>query len=673
MPSKRKSKIKLNRADKWRVVLTDTSPFEVPIIVSNDGLYKNLYGLTGKSAHFTKLMEAIVLNVDSKGSTVPLRYNIVKDARSVRTLSLLHPKGQVMLASFYEKYEELICEYASRSPFSIRAPKKIGGSFYVPSPLQDKNLYKNTMVDTTKIDKLVRNPASYFAYSGFSMLYQFFASNDHIRLEKKFRYQLSLDVSKCFDSIYTHSMAWATKSKEEAKENTFALTFGNQFDKVMQRLNHNETSGICIGPEASRIFAEIILAKVDQNARQNLEMQGVRDGVDYECRRYVDNYYVFANSATIAEQVEHELSLALREYNLHLNDGKREFDKRPFYSKKSLVIDEINKSLGSHWAKLFETIPLPPDGKKVVMPKRIYRYRSLFGKLTREIKAACYASDLGYDAVANYVIGAIRRKVIDVADGYKGLSSLEESPIIDRDYRQMFYFLLDVGFYFFTLHPSVPSSLRLSHALVRVAQHLREFDAEGLEILKEASLRWTSQLAKSPSFEGLLSKSSVVPIEILNILISVQQFGSDGQLEHELIRLAKLDEQKNGYFQLVVKLFIYSDRPEFDQQRSEIWNLVCARVLAPKHMERDAEAVHLLLDALACPYIEKPKRAELLSNVWNRLRSDVWKSELGKDEISVAQAEAVVAEIEPHYWFVRWDGVDLLNMIEKKELSNVYA
>lgn len=673
MPRKRKLKIKLNRADKWRVVLTDTSPEEVPIIVSNDGLYKNLHSQDGKSVHFKKLMEAIVLTTDNKDHTIPLRYNIVKDARSVRTLSLLHPKGQVMLANFYEKYEELICEYASGSPFSIRAPKKIGGSFYVPSPLQDRNLYKNASVDTIEIDKLVRNPASYFAYSGYGMLYQFFSSNDHIRLEKKFRYQLSLDVSKCFDSIYTHSMAWATKSKAEAKENTFALTFGNQFDKVMQRLNHNETSGICIGPETSRIFAEIILAKVDQNARLSLESQDIRDGVDYECRRYVDNYYVFANSVTIAEQVEHEIALALREYNLHLNDGKREFERRPFYSRKSLVIDEVNKSLSSHWAKLFDTIPLPPDGKKVLMPKRIFRYRSLFGKLTREVKAACYSSELGYDAVSNYVIGAIRRKVIAVADGYEGLSSLEENPIIDRDYRQMLYFLLDVGFYFFTLHPSVASSLRLSHALVRVAQHLREYDAEGLEILKEASLRWTSQLAKSPSFEGLFSKSSVVPIEILNILISVQQFGGDGQLEHELITLAKLDEQKNGYFQLVVKLFLYSDRPEFDQQRSEIWKLACAHVLAPKHLERDAGAVHLLLDVLACPYIDKPKRAELLSEVWNRLRSDVWKSELGKDEISAAQAEAVVVEFELQHWFVRWDSVDLLNMIEKKELSNVYA
>ena len=667
MPSKRKSRVRLNRADKWRVVLTDTSPFEVPIIISNDGFYKNLHGTSAKSAHFIKIVNSLVLKDDGKSHTVPLRYNIVKDSRSIRTLSLLHPKGQIVLAEFYQKYGELICEYSSRGSFSIRAPKKIGSSFFVRSSVEDKNRYKNATVDTTELDRLVRNPASYFAYSGFDRLYKFFDSNDHIRLEKKFRYQLSLDISKCFDSIYTHSMAWATKSKEEAKENTFALSFGNQFDKVMQRLNHNETSGICIGPEASRIFAEIILAKVDQNARRNLERKtpAILEGVDYECKRYVDNYYIFANDPLTAEHVEHELSIALREYNLHLNTGKREFDKRPFYSKKSLVIDEINKSLGAHWEKLFEPVTLPVSGKKSLLPKYIYKYRSLFGKFTREVKAACYTSELGYDAVANYVIGAIRRKVIDIADGYAELAAMDKSPVVDRDYRQMFFFLLDVGFYFFMLHPTVASSLRLSHAVVRTAQHLQGHDIEGFDILKEASLRWASQLARAPSFEGLLSKNSVIPIEILNILISLQQFGGDGQLEHELVSLAKLDRENQGYFELVVKLFIYGGRPEFDVQRNEIWEIICNRVASEKDLTRDSETVHLLLDALACPHIKRAKRAKLLRASWNKIGSN--------DNISASEADATVAEIQQQHWFVRWDGVDLLNMIEKKVLSSVYA
>lgn len=668
MPSKRNSRVNLNRADKWRVVLTDTSPFEVPIVMSNDGFYKNLHGLSKKSPQFQKMIYSLLLEDDGKRYTVPLRYNVVKDSRSVRTLSLLHPKGQVILAEFYQKYEELICEYSGRGPFSIRAPKKVGSSFFVPSSVQDKNQYKNATVDTAELDRLVRNPASYFAYSGFERLYKFFSSTDHTRLEKKFRYLLSLDISKCFDSIYTHSMAWATKSKEEAKENTFALSFGNQFDKVMQRLNHNETSGICIGPEASRIFAEIILAKVDQNARRNLEEKNpsIRDGVDYECRRYVDNYYIFSNDPITAEHVEHELSIALRQYNLHLNTGKRELDKRPFYSKKSLVIDEINRSLGTYWQKLFETVDLPANGSKALLPKYIYKYRSLFGKFTREIKAACFASELGYDAVANYILGAVRRKAIDIADGYIDLAALEDTPVVDRDYRQMFFFLLDVGFYFFTLHPTVASSLRLSHTIVRTAEHLKEHDPEGFEILKEASLRWASELARAPSFEGLLSKSSVIPIEILNILVSLQQFGGDGQLEHELISIAKLDRKSQGYFELVVKLFIYGDRPEFTQQKNEVWNLICKRVSSEKYLNRDSETVHLFLDSLACPHIDRTERARLLRASWSTIGENL-------GNISIADAEALVDEVAQQHWFVRWDGVDLSNMIEKKELSSVYA
>jgi hypothetical protein len=200
---------------------------------------------------------------------------------------------------------------------------------------------------------------------------------------------------------------------------------------------------------------------------------------------------------------------------------------------------------------------------------------------------------------------------------------------------------------------------------VRAAQHLQKHDPDGFDILKEASLRWASQMARAPSFEGL-SKSSVVPIEVLNILVSLQQFGGDGQLEHELIALAKLDEQSHGYFELIVKLFIYGNRMEFDQQRTEIWGNICERITSEKYLERDSEAVHLLLDSLACPYIEKTSRAELLRNAWGNISPDM-------GNISVTEAEAIVEEIQQHHWFVRWDGFDLLNMIEKKELSSVYA
>jgi len=362
-----KTKVRLHRSDVWRTVLTDTSPFEVPIIVSNDGFYKNLSQHKSKSERFQKFIGALVLS--DAPYTVPYRYSIVKDIDSIRTLSLIHPLGQVQLAEFYHKYGQVICEYASRSPFSIRKPSKIGTTYFYPSPVSDRNKYRSASVDTLEIDSLVRNPASYFSYAGFDRLYRFFLSDDHIRLEKKYQFQLSLDIAKCFDSIYTHSIAWAVKSKELAKENTKAASFGNRFDRVMQNLNYKETSGICIGPEASRIFAEIILADVDQNVASSLRKRSLRDKEDFECRRYVDNYYVYANSEETLKTVKHELALALRQYNLHLNDSKSEMLRRPFYTSKSLVVDRVKTSIQNLWDSTLETKHV--SGKRLEFPRKI--------------------------------------------------------------------------------------------------------------------------------------------------------------------------------------------------------------------------------------------------------------------------------------------------------------
>ncbi|MDE2911572.1 MAG: RNA-directed DNA polymerase [Paracoccaceae bacterium] len=659
-----RTKVRLHRSDAWRTVLTDTSPFEVPIIFSNDGFYKNLSQYEAKSPKLKSFIDALVLS--DFQYTVPYNYSIVKEIDSLRTLSLVHPQGQAQIAKFYQRYDQLICEYGDRSPFSIRKPTKIGTAYFYQSSVSDRNKYKTTSVDTEEIDKLVRNPASYFSYFGFDRLYRFFLSDDHIRLEKKYKFLLSLDVGKCFDSIYTHSIAWAVKSKELAKENTRSYSFGNAFDRLMQRLNHNETSGICIGPEASRVFAEIIFAEIDQNVAIQLRKRSLHERDQYECRRYVDNYYVFANSESTLDAVKHELSLALREYKLHLNEAKSETLQRPFYTSKSLVIDRVDSSIQGLWDRTLEVEY--HSNERFELPRRIFRYRALFGVFTREIKAACYASNMGYDAVANYIIGAIRRKVVDLADSYEEASKLTDSTFQSLHYRQLFLLLLDIGFYFFTLHPTVASSLRLSLAVVRVGQHMSKHDAEGFEIAREATLRWTSLLAKSPSFSSLYKKRAVIPIEFLNVLLSLQEFSGDASLEADLLEKARLEDSDNSYFHLIVRMFIFRKQTGFEHRKESAFDEAKKRILGSRQFHKESELVHLLLDILACPYIDRAKRAELVRDVWPTLKSH----HSGVGSISKSVSLELVDEIQRQHWFVRWENIDLLNMIEKKELSAVY-
>ena len=60
----------------------------------------------------------------------------------------------------------------------------------------------------------------------------------------------------------------------------------------MQRVNYNETNGIIVGPEISRIFAEIILQRIDVNVVNRLKQSPylLTLGRDYEVRRYIDDH-----------------------------------------------------------------------------------------------------------------------------------------------------------------------------------------------------------------------------------------------------------------------------------------------------------------------------------------------------------------------------------------------
>ena len=71
----------------------------------------------------------------------------------------------------------------------------------------------------------------------------------------------------------------------------------------MQHTNYNETNGIVVGPEISRIFAEIILQAVDLAILRQLKDKGYTLGRDYEIRRYVDDSYVYTNSRKVLDDI----------------------------------------------------------------------------------------------------------------------------------------------------------------------------------------------------------------------------------------------------------------------------------------------------------------------------------------------------------------------------------
>lgn len=123
----------IKRNDYNRVLITETLPFETPIIFSNDGLYQQVSSLDQASAVQKMIIQALVLGEGHPKpvhSTIPYLYKVRKTTQEFRRLALLHPFSQWRVRGFYEKYEQLILHYCAISPASIRAPRRIAGSYY---------------------------------------------------------------------------------------------------------------------------------------------------------------------------------------------------------------------------------------------------------------------------------------------------------------------------------------------------------------------------------------------------------------------------------------------------------------------------------------------------------------------------------------------------------------
>ncbi|EEH9262121.1 RNA-directed DNA polymerase, partial [Salmonella enterica subsp. enterica serovar Muenchen] len=279
----------------------------------------------------------------------------VKDSFSLRRLSLIHPRSQLNYCEFYKNYSSVITYNSSKSNYSIRYPKKVANSFF----LYEKNgaeRYKGEDIETTEDELMRKYSSSYFSYGGFNRIYKLFQSKSFFELEKRFSIMWMLDVSHCFDSIYTHSVSWALKNKAYIRKHvTNSNQFGQELDTLMQRSNNNETNGIPIGSEFSRIFAELIFQRIDNNIELDLmDEHGWKNKKDYVILRYVDDFIVFCNNESNAEIISKTINVKLNEFNLQLNKNKFKKYSRPFCTSKTGLIIKVNELIQNLESKLYE-------------------------------------------------------------------------------------------------------------------------------------------------------------------------------------------------------------------------------------------------------------------------------------------------------------------------------
>lgn len=677
MPKHRKSLLK----HPARAVLSDVLPYELPPSFSNRGLYNFLRDadisldadairakrmddasevmlgiILGRSVSFpagVSLGEPSSLQLPAESgpiSTIPFQYTVRHRKNDYRTLTVPHPMAQIEIADFYRRFEDLILYHTSKSKFSLRRPARVAPYVVVRDSLFQINQGPQDSIEQD--NKEYEWLRSYFTYRRYSNVYKFYDSSEYRSCERRFGYLVKLDVAKCFDSIYTHSIAWAAHGHDVIKANLgphLDRTFGGAFDKLMQRSNHSETSGITIGSEVSRVFAEVILQAVDLELARRLDQLGMIFGKDYEVLRYVDDYFIFLADEGKRAFVVDALSRSLRKYKLHLNASKEEGEYTPWLSPLTVAKKRVREMLKRATKRKGHSSGLSTSYIEA-------------DDLIVEYKAILLDTGVSHFELANYALARVERSfertVLRSRESPTSVPMSAAERI--RHYRALTSALLaltDFVFFVYSGSPRMSPAVKVARvcsALLRYSRsdNVPAHDRERVEMRVRDELM--QQLRRS--------KGSMNPDAVTATLIDcVSDLGPRYRIsEQELADLCgftesdgQLREPDTMNILLLFSLLLHMQRSKsypMLRRACETWIL--------KMQERpliDGELAILNLNALSCPFIRRSTREQIYARY---------------ALVTMSSVDRLLAK--SRRWNVDWESFDLYAALERKRMLEVY-
>lgn len=150
-----------------------------------------------------------------------------------------------------------------------------------------------------------------------------------LKLSLKYQYVFDVDVTDCYGSIYTHSIAWAMHGKDVAKVNRRETSYlGNKIDVLIRKMRYDQTNGIPQGSTLMDFIAEIVLGAIDMELTHRLDVS-LYSPNDYAIIRYRDDYKILTNNPQLGRIIVKELSSVLSNWGLKLNASKTKMGTDP--------------------------------------------------------------------------------------------------------------------------------------------------------------------------------------------------------------------------------------------------------------------------------------------------------------------------------------------------------
>ena len=739
----RRKKIKL-RYKKERVVFSDVLPYELPFIFTNRFFYRYLVKneisidedgvLHWKKGMHKGALAILALLCKTKGAqlqgktefnlatdkrlvNIPFNYAIKHKETSNRRLSVVHPLNQIQMVDFYDRYKNTMLYMCSKSHFSIRYPNKVACYFYYKDRLHNTLLGK-------KSDKLeiyfseYENMKTFFSYKQYPNIYKFYEDYRYQRAEKKYQHLLKFDIQGCFDNIYTHSIAWAInggmntyKDHFEGKDSSFA----SKWDDIMQQLNYNETNGIVIGPEFSRIFAEVIMQHIDLRAESELLKAGYANKVDYECYRYVDDFFLFYNDAGVKEKALRIFDELLREYKMTISHEKTVEIERPFITditraknlidaimqdtfyfstadKEAVMEEEEDKD--EHDEEEEMTVNEEQVKKALSIEPHFHLRATHFNKKYKDILTS---TNVVPKDVANYTLAIANIHLPRLLKKYDKVYKVLQKTVVDpslvayhsecekrteqleKRLQNYLLELVDAVFFIFSENERVNTTLKLSQVLNEIIIYLDH----DYKISKGKTIKRFSDKIRTVVFKKIRDEICLVmqrspmnqdtQLETLYLLPVFRQMRAKYRLTSlELEKYLGVKRKEDGSIEefpklnaisIIILLYYMGFSVEYNilREAMKVEILKLFETMPDTRKIRSAEMAVLALDLAACPYLgEKQKSYK------QKILKSMGLSRTDADEI----AEYLK---EQKYMFTKWTGVNVTKELNAKISQEVYS
>lgn len=595
-------------------LLTDILPNELSDRFTYSHFYEYLVKRSNDVDEMLKQLEKTKARTDGmfqgkKWTSMPLKYSIMKELHTVREMSLVQPLAALEILLFVGVYQkELLNLLDKNACFSLRYHHRNNDLCYKN---RNKSVIKYFNEESKQAGpEVIEQTGIFFNISPYKSISAFTSSEEWLVLNSKYAYFIKTDYKACFDSIYTHTYTWLIgKASIDTKEFDNNSNIYSTIDRVLQNINARRSNGIVVGPEFSRMIAELMLQAIDVGVNSWLLNSGYYCDQDYNVYRYVDDIFIFAKTEEIANYIVKMYSEIAGKYLLRLNESKLYRSKVPFVlegwlSEANLFTNRVcemlftNKEDQESYIKRKEGNE-EDDSRPYLLKSHIIRYGSKSKQsIMNQLNEIVCKYEVKDRTLIAYFLGAILNHVGKNKD---------KVAIFKKNVSESIVFsFLDLVFYAYSFFPNFNNTQRF----LSIISYIRdEYDI----------------FSKTQSLQKLINKYAFIFEKAnLNDIVNLFLFCAQAKIEIPYVEeeriVKKLNEKDDPILWASYLLYVQYNKKYYNEIMAMIENILAKRINAisvPKLIFEYREFWWIIVFN-KCPYLSTTSQ-NLIDGVVNSL------------------------------------------------------